>query len=202
MEGVMFYWIMWLFWIYVTFLLNRKHPYRYKLSAVLLIVLIFANFHIQFWGFDLYLGGAFLLFVSYSFFTGSNKPTVFYFLICSIIVMLAYTAFHLFEIFDPAFLIFKREWMMGISLGYLVSLLQKSFTGRLMALISGTMQGEILYALILSKYDFAYPIGSFSYLDTWSLTTLLLFGWSLIERAIALIGNHSYLVQRGKQKSS
>lgn len=202
MEGAMFYWILWSFWIYLTFILNKHHPDRTKVSAVLLIVIILADIHVQLGGVEFYAGGFFLLILSYTTMNGKKAKAVVYFFICSFIVMLAYVAFLLFEIFDPAWLIFKREWIIGVCLGYLVSLLQKTLAGRLAAIISGTMQGEILYAFILSKFNFHYPIGAPGYLDAWALTSGLLVAWSMLESAGTFIGLHFQSVHRSRQKSS
>ena len=59
---------------------------------------------------------------------------------------------------------------MGIVLWYLAILLQKTLKGRLLIIFAGAMQGEILYAYILNKFQFPYLIGAFASLDVCSLT--------------------------------
>lgn len=202
MEGAMFYWISWAFWVYLTFILNKQNPYRLKLAAAVLIVIILSNVHFMAGGFDVFASGLFLLLFSYLIVGREKRRAIIYFFICSFIVTIGYVAFHLFEIFDPVWIILKKEWMMGICFGYLSILLQKTLKGRLLIIVSGTMQGEILYAYILSKYHFPYSIGDFAYLDVCSLITALIVGWSCLENAGHFFQTHFSFIEKGKQKSS
>ena len=198
----MFYWICWMYWVFLTFFLDKLNPYRFKLSFFILISIILSNFHFVVWGFELYASGLFLLAVSYFLIGRERKGAIIYFFICSFIVSIAYVTFHLFEIFDPIWIVFKKEWMMGICFTTLAILLQKNLRGRMLIIVSGTMQGEFLYAYILSKYHFPYTIGSYSYLDVCLLISSLLVGWSCLENAGAFFGNHFNLLGRAKQKTS
>jgi hypothetical protein len=202
MEGTMFYWICWMYWIFLTFILEKQNPYRFKLSAVVLSVIILSNIHFKFIGFELHLVGLFLLAISYFVISRERQGAIIYFFICSFILTIAYVTFHLFEIFDPIWIVFKKEWMMGVCFTILALLLQKNLRGRLLIIVSGTMQGEFLYAYILSKYHFPYTIGSFAYLDVCLLTSALLVGWSCLENAGTFFGNHFNFLGRAKQKSS
>jgi hypothetical protein len=92
--------------------------------------------------------------------------------------------------------------MMGILICYLSILLRKGLKERIIIVASGTMQGEILYAYILRKFDFPYSIGTLTYLDAFALTSILLVGWSLLENAGIYFENNFNLNQKGKQKSS
>jgi hypothetical protein len=198
----MFYWISWSIWVTLTFLLKKENPSRFGLSAAILIVIILANTHFTLWEFEINSSGIFLIFYCYTALSGEKKKTISYFYLCSFIVTIAYVTFHLFELFDPVWLILKKEWMMGICLGYLAILLQKSLRGRLLIIISGTLQGEILYTYILNKYGFPYQISSFAYLDACSLTAALLLGWSFIEYVGSYYDSHFKIMEREKQKSS
>jgi hydrogenase maturation factor len=92
--------------------------------------------------------------------------------------------------------------MMGIVLWYLAILLQKTLKGRLLIIFAGAMQGEILYAYILNKFQFPYLIGAFASLDVCSITALLIVGWSALENAGTIMQNHIQFFEKGKQKSS
>lgn len=202
MEGSMFYFIFWGLWIYLTFFLGKGNAVRTPLAAAVLLILIFADQVIAVGSFQVSLSGVLLLLLSYAALQKETRKSIGYFYICSFIVTLAYTAFCLFEIFDPVWLIFKKEWMLGATLGYLAVMLQKSLKGRLFILISGTMQGEILYAFILSKHGFPYQIGGFAYLDAFALTAILLIVWSGIENMGSFFEHSFQADEKGKQKSS
>jgi hypothetical protein len=202
LEGAIFYWVCWAFWIYFTFILDKQNPYRLKLAAIVLIVLILSNVKFAVGPFEIQASGLFILGISYLFLNQEKRGAIIYFFICSFIVSIAYVTFHLFEIFDPIWIIFKKEWMMGIVLWYLAILLQKTLKGRLVIIFAGAMQGEILYAFILNKFQFPYLIGAFAYLDVSVLTALLLVGWSALENAGTLLQNHFHFLGKAKQKSS
>jgi hypothetical protein len=202
LEGAIFYWVFWGFWIYLTFILEKQNPYRLKLAAIILIVLILSNVQFPVGEFEIQASGLFILGSCYLFMSQEKRGALIYFFICSFIVSIAYVTFHLFEIFDPIWIIFKKEWMMGITMSYLAILLQKTLKGRLLILFAGAMQGEILYAFILNKFQFPYLIGTFAYLDVCSLTALLLTGWSALENMGAILQNHFHFFEKGKQKSS
>lgn len=203
MEGSMFYWICWFFWVYLTFMTDKKNPYRLKLSAIILIVILLSNLKFVIWeNLEIHACGIFLLIICYLFFSKEKKGAMFYFFICSLIVSIGYVAFHLFEIFDPIWIIFKKEWMMGICFGYLAILLQKTLKGRLLIVICGTLQGEFLYAYTLSQFSFPYEISSYEYLDAIALISALLVGWSAIENAGTYIQAHFHYFEKEKQKSS
>ncbi|MEH7415172.1 hypothetical protein V7266_07795 [Neobacillus drentensis] len=202
MGGLMFYWIFWSFWVYLTFLVDKKNPYRGKLSAIILIVLLLSNLQFHLRGFDIHASGLFLLVICYTFISQEKQRAIIYYFICSLIVSIGYVTFHLFEIFDPVWIIFKKEWMMGICFGYLSILLQKTLKGRLLITICGTMQGEFLYAYTLSKFPFPYEIGGFEYLDVCALISALLVCWSALENASTYIQTHYHFFEKEKQKSS
>ncbi len=201
-EGAIFYWTCWAVWIYLTFILEKRNPYRMKLAAIVLIVLILSNFQFKVSVFEIQASGLFILVISYFFISQEKRTAIIYYFICAVIISIAYVTFHLFEIFDPIWIIFKKEWMMGIVLWYLAILLQKTLKGRLLILFAGAMQGEILYALILNKFQFPYLIGAYASLDVCSLTALLLVGWSALENVGTVMQNHFHFFEKGKQKSS
>jgi hypothetical protein len=202
LDGSVFYWICWCFWTFLTFVVNKQNPYRLRLSAFILSLIILANYHFTLIGFDFYAGGLLLLLAAYAFTYREKNKTIMYFFICSFIVSIAYVTFHLFEIFDPVWVIFNKDWMMGILICYLSILLQKGLKGRLLMVASGTMQGEFLYAYILRKFDFPYSAGTLTYLDAFAIITILLVGWSCLENAGIYFENNFTLNQKSKQKSS
>lgn len=202
MEGSFFYWIFWFFWVYLTFVLNKNNPLRLKLAGCLLIIIIHSNVHFIIGRFDIYASGLMMLLLSFYFIGKEKLGRILYTFICSFTITMAYVAFQLFEIFDPIWIIFQKEWMMGVCFSILAILLQKTLTGRLLIIVSGTMQGEVLYAYYLTKFEFSYPIGTLAYLDVCALISLLLVCWSILENASTIFQNHVHFFEKGKQKSS
>lgn len=202
MEGSMFYWIFWVFWVYITFFMQKQYLYRTKLAAFILIVIILSSVHFKVMNIEFYASGLVMLLLSYILFSKKKLASLLYAFICSFIITISYVTFHLFVIYDPVWVIFQKEWMLGVCLSCLAIFLQTSLKDRLLIIISGIIQGEILYAFYLRKFEFTYPIGSISSLDVSSLTVLLLVSWSILENAGPFFQNHFQLFEKGKQKSS
>ncbi|OLS40226.1 hypothetical protein [Bacillus sp. MRMR6] len=202
MEGSMFYWILWVFWVYLTFMFNKKNHQRLNLSVIILLIIILSDFQIKLGDFEITASGVFMLLLSYIILSKEKNWSLLYIYLCSVIITLAYAAFNLFEIFDPIWIIFQKEWMMGVSFCYLAVLLQKTLKGRLLIIVCGTIQGEIVYAYFLSRLQFPYPVSSLAYLDVWALITALLLVWSLLENTGAFLQNHFSFMEKQKQKSS
>lgn len=182
--------------------MNKQNPFRAKLAACILVIIILSNVHLTVERFQFFASGLFLLLLSYIILSKKKLGSLLYAFICSFIVTISYVTFNLFVIFDPVWVVFQKEWMMGFCLSCLAIILQKSLKDRLLIIVSGTMQGEILYAFYLSKFEFSYPIGAIAYLDVSALTILLLVSWSALENAGTFFQNHFHFLEKGKQKSS
>lgn len=202
MEGLLFYWISWSIWIYLTFVLRKNHPLRWRMSAIMLVLIILSSVHFSIGNFDLFGSGLFILFMVYLSVSNEKKGLTFYFLISTFIISIAYSTFHLFEIFDPVWLFFDRGWMLGLAMGGLTLLLQKSFKWRLFTLLAGGVQGEIFTAFILDKYSISDPIGSLDFLDVCAVASIFVLLWSVIERVSAIYENHFTFTEKEKQKTS
>ncbi|WP_163183540.1 MULTISPECIES: hypothetical protein [Neobacillus] len=202
MEGALFYWGFWLFWVISTFFLPKQNPYRMKLAATILIAIILSNYYLILGKFEMNVSGLFVLIVSYFFLSHEKWSTIIYSIICSLIISMAYTGFQLLEIFDPVWVIFKREWMLAVGMVFLTILLQNKLKGRLLAVLSGTIQGEVLYSIILNKNNLPHQVSDLNYLDVCSLISILLVIWSLLENAGVIFQNHWSFLEKSKQKST
>ncbi|MFP7297828.1 hypothetical protein [Neobacillus niacini] len=182
--------------------MNKQNPYRAKFAPCILAVIILSTVHFKVGSFQIFASGLLLLLLSYIILSKKKLASLLYTYICSFIVTISYVTFNLFVIFDPVWVIFQKEWMMGFCLSCLAIILQKSLKDRLLIIVSGTMQGEILYAFYLSKFDFSYPIGAIPYLDVSALVILLIVCWCALENAGTFFQTHFHFMEKGKQKSS
>jgi hypothetical protein len=202
MDGSLFYWILWSFWIYLTFIMDKKHPLRFGISACILVIIVLSEIYFTIGNYQVYASGVFILVLSYIFLSREKNGAQLYAIICSVIVTIAYVTFRLYEIFDPVWLIFPEIWMMGIGLFVLGILLQNTLKGRLLVIISGTMHGEICYALFLNRFQFTYPIAALPYLDICVFAIILFFVWNLMEKSGAILQNQVRFSNKGKHKST
>jgi hypothetical protein len=74
-----------------------------------------------------------------------------------------------------------HRWMLAILLVILCFLFYENIQLRLLCLVIGSCQGEMLYSIISQKISFSYIIGSYSFLDTLSLSACCMFIWALVD---------------------
>ena len=198
MEGIIFFLGGWFFWIHSTFFMNKKSSYRLKGTVCILLLLILVPYQLSFFGFQI--NSALLLLYMFSLFhvIQKNKLTSVYIFLSSFIIMLAYVSFLLFELFDPAWVILNHNLMLGFVLVYLSVLLHSDKILRFYTISIGAIQGELLFSLIIKQLSFSYPIGSLSFFDCFTVASLLLFTWSLLELTVVNFDYH--LDQRGREK--
>lgn len=195
-EGIYFYWISWLGWIITTFFM-RKCRERTVLSFVILMVIAVSDFTFQ--AENVTLRTAFLILLLFSFVLMAKTKglSLLYYLISSLIISIGYGCFHLFELFDPVWLILDRKWMLAFIVLYLTLMLAKDYYYRMTIAIIGFCNGELLYSLILNKFSFAVELGDFPFLDALAVSLLLLSFWSLLEK-LALVFEANF--QKGKAR--
>ncbi|MDF2903644.1 MAG: hypothetical protein K0S25_1282 [Bacillus sp. (in: firmicutes)] len=202
MEGIVFYWVAWSFWVMVTFFTNKSSNYRYKASFCILVLIILKPFDIMFMDFKINSAIIFLYLFTLFQVMMLNRRAVLYIFITSFIVMLAYDSFLLFELYDPVWVMFNRNWMIALLLVYLCVLLHSDRVHRFYTVLIGVAQGECLYSMILKKLNFSYPIGTDLFFDAVAAVLALLFLWILIESVLVMVEHHTSQQRRGRQKST
>lgn len=204
MEGLLFYWFTWIFWVIATFFLKKNSFLRLSLSFWLLLLIILSPYSFVLSNYEISYASILLVFSLLIFISQIRGFKAAYVLLCSFIVMLAYVCFHLFEFFDPVWVILPRSWMLSFVLISLSLLLHSNKIYRILVILLGSIQGEFLYAFILNKYSFPHIIGSYVYLDSLSLSTALLACWSGFEYLAAFYEKHINQLEKekGKQKLS
>jgi hypothetical protein len=172
---------------------------RLKICAVILATIIFADRNITISHYSLNVAFLFLLIFGYFASTKLPKKSKIYLVITSLILTIGYVSFHLFELFDPIWVVFDRKWMLSLAIVYFVLMLTKTTKLRVLTAIIGSGQGEILYSVILQKFNFQDEIGSFHYLDVLSLSLFFLFVWTLIENAAFYFDQYAEKVSSERQ---
>ena len=202
MEGLFFYWITWMFWILVVFFMNRSSRERFVLALSLLLLIVSSIKTITIFGMH-FLASSFVIYFTILFLLGKcERKQVLSVFLSAFIVMLAFASFHIYELFDPVWLIFPRIWMMSGLLVVLSIFLQPKKSFRFFILVIGSIQGDFLYALIIRKFSFPYTIGSLSFLDIVSLSAVLLIIWNGIEILAEFYAKYYNQSEREKQKLS
>ncbi|KAF0818821.1 putative membrane protein [Bacillus sp. ZZV12-4809] len=202
MEGIIFYWISWMVWIIATFFMDRTNKYRFLLSAWILLFIMLSPWTINIFNFKTGMAGLFLLVSLYVYAGRLKGRSKLYFLFCTFILMMAYVTFHLFELFDPVWVMFSRKWMLSVLLVYMAVLLQKNRMLRLPLILLGGIQGEVLYAIIIKSFSFPYTIGSLAFLDIMAISISISALWIAVHWAVKYIEANFKHLEREKQKLS
>ena len=200
MEGLYFYWLAWIGWVWTTFFMNKSNPMRLKWTVLLLAVIITAPYTVDVVNIEVHMSAlAIALFIFFE--TRRKKTGTFlYLFISSFIIMLAYTSFLLFELFDPVWVLFDRKIMLGALGFYLAVLLHKERQDRILALASGFLQGDILFSAILWKFKFPYAAASMAFMDLLFISLGLLLAWSAIETMIAIMSRSTINQVEGEEQ--
>ena len=203
MEGVYFYWLAWIGWVWTTFFMNKDNPLRLKWAIMLLAVIFVAPFTVNVLIFELHLSAFAVAFFIFSETRRKKTGSFLYLFLSSFIIMLAYTSFLMFELFDPVWVLFDRKIMLGAAGFYLAVLLHKDRNDRILALVSGFLQGDILFSAVLWKFNFPYAAASMAFMDILFISLGLLLAWSAIESLIAFMsGSTINQVEGEEQKTS
>jgi signal transduction histidine kinase len=202
MEGLYFYGFTWALWIISTFLFKKTSILRLPLAIILLFILILSPYNFQFGKYTISYVSVFMLLLIFLIVGTFKVRKLLYFFITTITIAVCYVTFLLFELFDPIWIIFKRELMLSFILAYLSVLLQKKVLGRIFIMIVGGVYGDILFSIILYPFSFPYDIGSLRFLDVCSLAVMIVFGWEGIKMSISYIESHLSSLEKEKQKTT
>lgn len=175
MPGIMCLLFLWAAWIYATFIMDKKHPMRWSVATLSLILIILHPITIPIFAIQISGTGLFLLLISY--FATSKLPIKqqLHLLFSVFTVMIGFAGFLLLEMFDPIWMFLDRKILISFMLfvfAYFVY--PSSIYKRLLFVFLGTLQGDLIFALILTKWKMPYIIGSLEYLDILAITIMSL----------------------------
>lgn len=202
MEGIIFFWFSWIGWVYITFSLRKDHPYRIKLAFALLIIIICSSRFMSIRGFHVNITFILLICFVYAGMIKLQKRQLLFLMISSFIVSLIYVSFQLVALFDPIWILFKKEWMLSFILSYVTILLYKKPGIRVYTLLSGMIQGEILYSVILYKKYFEHEIGSLAFLDICAISLMFIVSWRIFEMIVYSLESYFESNRKEKQRIS
>lgn len=196
-EGLYFYWLAWAGWILSTFFMKKGREREVVTITVLIAILVSKNS---------FIAGAFqfnnvwvlILIISLFVFSYSDKKRIFYHWVSALTITFAFTSFWLFRLYDPVWMFMDEKWMLSLFLAYLSIMLAKDWRHRAAYLMAGVAQGDLLFALILSKFSFPYEVASLATLDSLSISLMLAGCWCMIEHLQIFFG--TYAQRNGKEK--
>ncbi|WP_079509569.1 YphA family membrane protein [Mesobacillus jeotgali] len=202
MEGLYFYWLAWIGWIWLTFIMDKNDPNRSRWAVCLLAVIFAAPYTVDLLFFECHLSVFAIAFFIFSETRKKRTGSFLYLFLTSFIVMLAYTSFLMFELFDPVWVLFDRKIMLGAAGFYLAILLHKDYHNRMLSLITGFLQGDILFSVVLSQFNFPYAVASMTFMDITFISMGMLIAWSAVESIIAVMSKSTLNEAEGEEQKT
>ncbi|KQL53693.1 hypothetical protein AN964_09390 [Heyndrickxia shackletonii] len=182
MSGSIFIGFLWGTWIVATFLMHKQHKYRFPLALLSLILLIVYPYKIHISPFSIQLPAIILLIIGYVYITYLSFVKRLFMMIAIIVMVTGYTGFLLMTLYDPVWIIFDYHLMSAIFIFFIAQILfPKNLFSHLVCSVLGTIQGEVVYGVILSKWGFSYSACSGDYLDTYTIYLFISLTWFFIR---------------------
>lgn len=194
MEGIFFYWIVWIGWVYSTFLVAKTNK-RIAVTIFLLFLIILSNkqltlFSITFnWAILLCMGSGYLII------SQRRWHFILYYLSVSLISTSAFVTFRLFQLYDPVWIIFDPTLKLSLILLFLMLLLVRDQKIRVGMLLITIAQGEIFYRLFLNRVVSEVSFSQFETLDIIAITIGMSYIWFGFENFVKWLETYT------KQKS-
>lgn len=202
MEGLFFYWLTWMGWIVTTFFMDKNNPERLKVTIWLLLLILAAPYNKAIFTMEINLSALIIVALLLIETRGKKLGEFLNLFTSSFIIMLAYTSFLLYELLDPVWVLIDRRILLTGTIVYLVLLLQRKGYNRALVLISGTLQGEVLYALVMEKQGFSYLVSSLRFLDILVISVGTLFVWTMIETVLSATSGSIIKQAEGEEHKS
>jgi hydrogenase maturation factor len=197
-EGIFFYWFMWLAWIVSTFLM-KKEKMRLKLSIFILFTILISQFYVELGQF--YVRVSLLLFLLLGYYLAvkqkRSKSVLFY--LTTFTLTFAYTGIMLFRIYDPVWFVFDYRLIISIIVSVLAIYLGKLTIQRYSLYIISVCQGEFIYWFILGKFHDNLIIGTFAFLDMLVIGCLIIYLWTISQNIIVNIEQSIQKTAKEKQ---
>ncbi|AZV44152.1 YphA family membrane protein [Peribacillus asahii] len=191
MDGLFFYWIMWMVWVCVMFFVPKAVPFRFALLFHLLAVLLLTRYHLTVYTFTVQLSGLYMFIVLCIAIRRLYLWKTIEIIISCFIMALAYASFHLFVLLDPIWVIIKPIYLQGIFLNYLVLLVIKEWELRIAVLVLGMLFGDCLFAGLLQYQSLPYAALSFAWHDGVAFVLVIQLAWVCLEYITTWLYTHS-----------
>ncbi len=188
MEGIFFYWIMWLAWIITTFFMEKKKK-RLTLSISILVSILLSKWYLVISTYSINMTLLFYLFLGYYLAVNQRNFKVVSFYITSLTITFAYAGIMLFRIYDPVWFIFDVRFIVGGIISILAIYLGCTSNERFLLYIIALCQGECLYWIVLGQFHDVITFGTQSFLDMLSIGCLIIFLWSAIQHLTVVFEN-------------
>lgn len=181
MDGVLFYWLGWIFWIITTFFM-RKGKNRTTLTFLILLIIALSLIKLPIFGYEISL--SFCVLICVLFFLLAKQKRKVYTLFVITFIGFSYTGLRLWEIVSPVWVIVPRVYLYAV----IIFLLTLFFSGNyLQSCLIGCLSisfGEVFYVLLVERIGWELSIGDSFIMDLLFLhvfLSVILYVWKEIK---------------------
>ncbi|MBE3570611.1 MAG: hypothetical protein IMW92_11005 [Bacillales bacterium] len=179
MEYIFFLSVCWCIWITATFLMDKAHPLRLKLSIASLLLCIGAGKFITIDHAEVSL--SYLLLVAIGSFTARQFKFKELLSLCisALMTAMVFAGIKLFEMYERAWFLFDVKWyivILVLLIQYAIYPKYRLWKNRMISAYMGFLAGEWLLYKVLSQVFIPYKIGDSSFLDFFSFSMLIVVG--------------------------
>ena len=185
-EGIFFYWFMWLAWIVSTFLM-KKGKMRLMMSFFILFTIVISKFYMEIGQFNIRVSLLLFLCMGYYLVVKQKGRKTFIFYMSSFTLTFAYSGILLFRIYDPVWFVFDYRLIMSIIISLLAIYLVKQTIQKYALYIISVCQGEFIYCFIMGEFHNGLIIGTSAFLDIVVIGCSIIYLWSITQHIILLI---------------
>ncbi|HEX6593450.1 MAG TPA: hypothetical protein VF095_02555 [Bacillota bacterium] len=170
-EGVIFYWFSWIFWVLITFFMKKSRRRTY-LSFWGLLSIVCSNIYVKFYIFDIHVTliivwfGSFILLLT--------RETILYHFFASFTCMIGYTSILIWEHQAPVWVFGPRLIILSVISMLLVTFVATDFFNQCTIALIGMCTGEVLFNILLGNYYIQDVIGKMAFFDHLYTTLFLL----------------------------
>ncbi|MDQ0232945.1 YphA family membrane protein [Metabacillus malikii] len=197
MEGIFYFWFMWLAWIVTTFLL-RKSTVRLKLGIFLMITIMMSKYFVLLGEYNIRISLLLFLFLGYYLATKMKSAKISFF-IMAMTLTLAYSGILLFRIYDPVWFLFDYRLIVSLVISILAIYLGRKPTEKFTLFIISIGQGEFIYWGILGKFHSGLTIGTSASLDILAIGCFFIYIWVIAQQVITYIEQNIQKPAKEKQ---
>ncbi|MFC5463272.1 hypothetical protein [Lederbergia graminis] len=166
MEGSLYLLFIWVLWIYSTFIMEKSKAFRLPIAAFALIMIIFHPVHFSVMSLQISGSSIILLLICYYLTSKFSWRQQLHLLFAVFALMVGYAGFLLLELYDPVMIFIDRKILLSFLLLFISYVIYpSSIIKRCIFVCLGSLQGDIVFAAILSRMDFPYIVGSLEYMD-------------------------------------
>lgn len=181
MSGFLFFWLTWAGWIFVTFLLNRTNPYRFRIAFWLLVIIITSVYQITIFEMNFSIASIILFVLSLTAFIHFSLLELLYVTIRILILAIASSTSLFVSLYDPVWFIIEQPYMNSITIAFLSIVLFNKYRERIFGTTIGMCLSDGISYITLNKLYIEYTIGSLTVLDSCALTCFIISIWSGME---------------------